>query len=145
MNEETVFNYRRIDDRIATSGIFTDQQLSQLPAWGYQSVINLLPDSSDYALLDEGRRVAEMGLDYCAIPVDFENPEEGDYGIFDAAMERFAGKRLWIHCAANYRVSAFFARYAMKNLAWSRVQADAHIAGLWSLDDYPAWQQFISA
>jgi protein tyrosine phosphatase (PTP) superfamily phosphohydrolase (DUF442 family) len=145
MNEEAVFNYRRIDDRIATSGIFTDEQLERLPEWGYDSVINLLPDSSDYALVDEGKRVAMMGLDYCAIPVNFDAPEEADYRVFDAAMERFANKRLWIHCAANYRVSAFFSRYARVHLGWSDEQAASHIASLWNPDEYPVWQAFINA
>lgn len=55
--------------------------------------------------------VRSLGLSYINIPVQFAAPSEADLIAFFAAMEANRGHKLWIHCAANYRVSAFLRLY----------------------------------
>jgi hypothetical protein len=54
-----------------------------------------------------------------------------------------AGKTL-IHCAANFRVTAFYSLYAQKHLGWSAAQAEAFRAAIWSGSHEPIWEQFIA-
>ena len=53
------------------------------------------------------------------------------------------GKTL-IHCAANFRVTAFYSLYAEKHLGWSEAQADALRSKIWQGSDYPVWEAFSS-
>ena len=52
--------------------------------------------------------------------------------------------RTLLHCAANFRVSAFYGLYAVKHLGWSVEQAEAFRAPIWESSDYPVWEAFIS-
>ncbi|MEZ4518188.1 MAG: hypothetical protein R3C44_15660 [Chloroflexota bacterium] len=59
-------------------------------------------------------------------------------------MDRLQDEKLFIHCAANYRVTAFYSLYALKHLGWSESQAAAFRARVWGIDRYPAWDAFIA-
>ena len=67
------------------------------------------------------------------------------YGILIVfqAMDAAGDKTIHVHCAANYRVSAFYALYAMHKGLWTLQQAEEHMRGIWNPADYPAWQSFI--
>ena len=54
------------------------------------------------------------------------------------------GKKIIVHCAANYRVSAFYAIFAHRNLGWSEKEAREHIASLWSPAEHEPWDRFIT-
>lgn len=138
-------NYRRIDDRVTTSGSVPLELLDGLGAAGYQAVINLMPDDSEWAVPGEADSVAGQGLAYVYIPVDFTNPTTADLDAFEAAMDANGGKVVHVHCAANYRVSAFYALYAQRKGIWSAERASAHIEDVWGTDDYPVWRAFIAA
>jgi uncharacterized protein (TIGR01244 family) len=144
MSIEQAYNFKRIDERVATAGLLDKQQLAELSDEGYETVINLLPEDSEYAVADEAGIVTRQGLDYIYIPVDFGNPCEADFTEFEQAMETHRDQKLLIHCAANFRVSAFYGIYARQRLGWSSAEARAHIASIWSPAEHPPWAQFIS-
>ncbi|MBN7795756.1 protein tyrosine phosphatase family protein [Parahaliea mediterranea] len=144
MSVERAFNFRPVSENVATSGLLNEEQLSALGASGYEAVINLLPHDSQYAIPGEEAIVAGQGIDYFYIPVDFAHPVAEDYAAFVRAMGACRGKRLLIHCAANYRVSAFYAIYAWEHLGWSATRAREHIASIWQLEDNPPWESFIA-
>ncbi len=50
-----------------------------------------------------------------------------------------------IHCAANFRVTAFYSLYAQKHLGWSPAQAADFRASIWAGSDYVIWNNFIRA
>ena len=56
-------------------------------------------------------------------------------------MDESRNKRVFVHCAANYRVSGFIALYGQAKLGWSAHQADAHIRRVWEPND--TWKEFI--
>lgn len=143
MSVDQAFNFRKIDTRVASSGVVSAEQLATLADEGFEAVINLMPDSSEYAVAGERDIVTGQGLDYRYIPVDFSAPTEQDYSTFVDAMTETSGRRLLVHCAANYRVSAFFAVYAFEHLGWSGAEAEAHIASIWNPPEHPPWQAFI--
>ena len=143
MNLEGAVNYRKISERVATSGSVSEDRLRRLATEGFDAVVNLLPDSSEAAVADEREIVEGQGLKYHYIPVDFGNPTEADFSLFRHVMENAGDKKILIHCAANYRVSAFYSLYAMQDRDWSWEDARAHIASIWDPTDYPVWNRFI--
>ena len=144
MSVDEAYNFRAVSERLGTAGVVSPGQLAQLGSEGYDAVINLLPADNRDAVADEPRIVADQGLDYVHIPVDFKAPTQEDHAAFVAAMQAHDGRKLLLHCAANYRVTAFYAIYAVQHLGWSRDQAYDFIAGTWNLADYPVWEAFVA-
>jgi protein tyrosine phosphatase (PTP) superfamily phosphohydrolase (DUF442 family) len=136
-----IYNWLRLDGRITTSGQPTEAQLAALAALGVRTVINLAPHEGRFALPGEAEKVQALGMEYLNIPVDFAAPEEADFTAFAAAMRRLEGQAVHVHCAANYRVSAFLARYRRDVLGLPEAEARAHLAGIWSPN--PVWAAFI--
>ena len=58
-------------------------------------------------------------------------------------MKQLPDGKTLIHCAANFRVTAFYSLYALRNLGWSEAQAEVFWASIWHGSDYPVWEQFI--
>lgn len=139
------YNYREINEHLSLSGVINEEQLASLSAEGYGALINLLPEENEYSVSTERDIVQQQGLDYTYIPVDFNQPSIKQFQAFADALDRCKNKRTIVHCAANYRVSAFYAIYAYKNLGWTRQQALDFIGSIWVTADYPRWQEFIDA
>jgi len=141
---ESSVNFRRVTETITTSGTVEASDLATLGAYGYDAVVNLLPDRSEHAVADERAIVERQGLAYIAIPVDFRSPTREAFESFVVAMDAHEGDTVHVHCAANYRVSAFFALYAERKGWWDTARADEHIHDLWDPSELPAWQQLIT-
>lgn len=138
------YNFRQVDERLGTAGVVNEAQLGELKAEGYEAVISLLPSDSEYAVANEPDIVLAQGLGFTYIPVDFAAPTREDFEEFEKAMKANAGRKLMLHCAANYRVSAFYSIYAVRHEGWSRQQAYDFIGGIWNLDEYPVWKAFVA-
>ena len=144
MSTETIYNYRRADDQTITGGQPDAAQLAAAAAEGVRAVINLAPDDPERSLPDEAGLVQSLGMAYYHVPVDWNAPREEDYAAFEAAMAARPPGRVLIHCAANYRATAFFALYAMRQRGWSAAEAEAFRASVWRGSDYPVWEAFIA-
>lgn len=144
MTVEDSYNFRRISERLTTSGLVSVAQLSSLHREGYDAVINLLPDSSEHAVTDEARIVRDQGLDYVYIPVDFDAPTHGDLEAFMHALTARAGQKVHVHCAANYRVSAFYSLYALHNGLCTEDEANELVQEVWNPGEHPAWMTFVA-
>ena len=55
---ETIYDWRRLDDRITTSGQPTEPQLAEIHALGVRHIVNLGLHTSVKALPDEAASVA---------------------------------------------------------------------------------------
>ena len=142
---EGSYNFRRVSANLTTSGVVGSQRLQALAGQGYQALINLLPDSSQQAVAEEAQLVRAQGLEYIHIPVDFVQPGVAEYAQFCTHMDRLAQTPVHVHCAANYRVTAFYACYAEQRGLWTREQAMAFIDDVWRPQDYPGWPQWFEA
>jgi protein tyrosine phosphatase (PTP) superfamily phosphohydrolase (DUF442 family) len=85
---ETIYNWRRLDDRITTSGQLTEAQLSDIRSLGVRYVVNLGLHTHEKALPDEASSVGRLGMTYIHIPVDFQNPTVQDFDKFCVVMEQ---------------------------------------------------------
>ncbi|MGI9293593.1 MAG: protein tyrosine phosphatase family protein [Pseudomonadales bacterium] len=144
MSAKGIYNYREVNANLATAGIPSPEQLASLGSEGFEAVINLLPADSEYAVKGEKEIVETQGIDYRYIPVDFSAPAENDFVRFTSYMDEVKDKKVLLHCAANYRVSAFYALYAVQNKMWSEEQAQEFVSSVWNPDDYSAWPEFIA-
>jgi protein tyrosine phosphatase (PTP) superfamily phosphohydrolase (DUF442 family) len=120
-----------VGDGLATAGQPSELELGEVAASGFQVVVNLGLLDPRYCLADEALVVRALGLEYHHVPVDFNAPSVADFERFTTVMRAAKGKRTFVHCAANYRVSCFVALYAEAELGWSRAEADAHVARVW--------------
>ena len=78
MNEPTtITNWKRLSERVTTSGQPAESDLGSLAALGVRTVINLALHTHERALPDEAGSVAALGMAYVHIPVAFNQPTEG--------------------------------------------------------------------
>ena len=139
---DAIVNFRRIDQRLLTSGQPTEAQFRALAAAGCVEVINLATDDPRWALPGEAELLLQLGMAYHHIPVVFSAPQAGEFARFERTLDTLRQHQTLVHCAANYRVSCFMALYGERRMGWTREQADAHIASVWSPD--AVWSGFLS-
>lgn len=136
-------NFLQIDERLATSGMPAAEDFQSIGRAGYGAVINLALSTSDYALANEGELVTRAGMTYVHIPVNFETPRPEDFGRFAAVMDTLRNERVFVHCAANKRVSAFVFLYRTLRSAKARPDAERDLKRIWSPDG--VWRDFVNA
>ncbi len=140
----SIYNYRALDDSLCTSGQPTTLQLASIAAAGFTTIINLaLHDDPRYSLPDEPGTVKSLGVTYVHIPVQFAAPTEGDLLAFFAAMDAHRNQKLWVHCAANIRVSAFLGLYRVIKQGWEVERAFELMHEFWQPNE--VWSSFIAA
>ena len=138
-----IHKYRQIDGRLSTSGQPSIKQIAAIADAGFQTIINLaLHDDPRYSLPDEPGVVTGLGLKYVHIPVQFSAPKTTELQAFFDAMEADSSRMIWVHCAANIRVSAFLGLYRVIKQGWNQDEAFALMHGLWEPDQ--VWSTFIN-
>ena len=143
MSTQDICNYRKVDDQISTGGQPTKEQLQAAAEVGFKAVINLATYNPQNSLADEDELVHSLDMTYFAIPVDWNDPKIEDFEAFEKVMLQLNGVNTLIHCAANFRVTAFYGLYAMKHLGWTETKADKFRQSVWQEKDYPIWEKFI--
>ncbi|HTQ99931.1 MAG TPA: protein tyrosine phosphatase family protein [Candidatus Acidoferrum sp.] len=139
----TLKNLRRVSFTLATSGQPNERQLATIADEGFTVVINLaLHDDPRYSLADETGTVTALGMQYFHIPVRFDHPTRADLDAFFRAMTATEGRKRWIHCAANYRVSAFLGLYWTLIQGQDQEQAFALLRDVWQPN--ATWATFIA-
>ena len=141
---DEIYNYRDAAPDLATSGQPREEQLAAIAEAGYDVVINLaLHDDPRYSLKDEASSVQRLGLEYIHIPVQFGAPTESDLLKFFDAMDRHKHHRVWVHCAANMRVSAFLGLYWRIREGWPEHRAFALLREI--SEPNAVWAEFIGS
>jgi protein tyrosine phosphatase (PTP) superfamily phosphohydrolase (DUF442 family) len=135
-NTHQVFNW------LWTSGQLSESDISQLPALGIEAVINLALPTSSNALHGEAELITRQGLAYIQIPVEWEHPEPEQFIQFAGVLKAFAGRKVWVHCAKNMRVSAFIYLYRKHILRENEEQASFPMREIWHPNEI--WQEFIN-
>ena len=138
---EEIENFLQLSDRIATSGQPDEGQIIEIGRTGFEVIINLALTGTDYALEDEAGLVRSLGMEYIHIPVIWENPTLENLETFMAAMDSLQGKKVFVHCAANMRVSAFMALYRILRLGWDVERAMEDVHKIWEPNE--RWAAFI--
>lgn len=139
---ETIRNFQVVSDQLASAGQIGYDQIPLIREEGYEVVINL-------AIADEERNgregflVAQEGLTYIHIPVEWNQPRLSDLEMFFDVMQANDDRKVFVHCFANMRASAFV--YLYRTL----VEGDAEAAALatmhevWDPGELQQWADLI--
>ncbi len=126
-----IYNYLDIENLYATSGQPSATQFQLIKDAGYETVKNLAPTSMlENSVVEEEKILQELELKYIHIPVDFKNPTDEDFEIFVNKLE--SSEKVWVHCAANMRVSAFTYRYRKHIKGEEEATAKVDLDKIWT-------------
>ena len=139
-----IYNFEPITDWLGTSGQPTESQFSAIADAGYSAVVNLALPSSDNAIKNEGSIVSGHGMAYFHIPVVFENPTLSDLRLFFGVMNALDGKKVWVHCVVNARVSAFVYQYLRYAKGLDDEAAKTQLLRKWLPEMDDVWRRFLS-
>ena len=134
-------NFLLVDERLATSGMPKPEDFGAVRRAGFEVVINLAMPTSDNAMPNEGDLVSAQGMTYIHIPVNFESPQPSDFDRFTRVMDACEGQRVFVHCAANMRVSAFVFLHRLRHGA-DRAAAESDLKKIWEPDG--VWREFVN-
>jgi protein tyrosine phosphatase (PTP) superfamily phosphohydrolase (DUF442 family) len=137
---QRIYNFLSINERLATSGQPKPDQFPAIAEAGYEMVLNLLPDQSDAYFPGEEALVRSLGLSYHRISVIWTAPTPENLDEFFEILKQNQEKKLYIHCAANMRVSAFLYLWRVKN-GEDPLDAEAEMHDIWVPDG--VWATFI--
>jgi protein tyrosine phosphatase (PTP) superfamily phosphohydrolase (DUF442 family) len=140
---EQIRNYYPIDVHIATAGQPTADQFKTIKQAKFDLIINLALADSPNAITDEGELIRQLEMDYIHIPVDFKAPTLDDLNTFFAVIDQHQDKRIFVHCALNWRVSAFIFLYKRIRQHVPASDAFSAMKAVWKPDN--TWQQFIES
>ena len=132
---------RPVFDWLWTSGQLSAADIGRLPGLGIEAVVNLALPTASNALPGEAELVTGLGLPFVQIPVPWEQPELKHLQQFFGVLDAFAGRRLWVHCAKNMRVSAFVYLYRRLRRGESHQLALDPMQTVW--EPNPVWREFI--
>jgi protein tyrosine phosphatase (PTP) superfamily phosphohydrolase (DUF442 family) len=133
-------NFVQWREGLASSAQPSGAWLATVGEQKYDVLVNLAPPQSGGSLRDEGGIVASKGVKYVNIPVDFMHPTAEDFRFFSEVMKASAGKRVFVHCQANFRGSSFVFLY---RAIYEDAGHDAleKLQSVWAPE--PVWKKFI--
>lgn len=136
-----IYGFHAVGDRLGTAGQPTQSQFQMIRESGFQTVINLALPTSDHTIANEGSVVTSLGMSYVHIPEDFKAPTSQNFSTFCRVTEAFDDRPVFVHCAANMRVSAFVFLYRVmfQRVAVSEAERDLHT--VWQPNEI--WSRFI--
>lgn len=137
-----IYNYLRIENLYSTSGQPSETQFALIRDEGFECIINLAPTSRlENSIVEEEQILSSLGMSYIHIPVDFKCPTDDDFQQFVNALNGKDPSKVWVHCAANMRVSAFTYRYRCNIVGEDENTARADLRKIW--DPIGVWKSFV--
>jgi len=136
-HEGPAMNLHVIDNRLLTGGHFTENGLESVAEQGVTVVIDLRPAPPE----DQEQRLAERGIKWINIPVEWQQPTLANFAEFTAAMQDSAGEKVFVQCQANYRASTMTYLYRVKVEGVAEPVARKDLEAAWQPND--TWGAFI--
>ena len=138
---DDIRNYREYSPTFASAGQPSQEELEAVRDADFERVIFIGVSSSRIALANEDVIVKELGMDYVHVPVIYEAPTISDFYHFAAIMQREPDRKTLLHCAANFRASAFSFLYRVIYEDVPVAEAKADMNSVWQPND--TWRQLI--
>jgi uncharacterized protein (TIGR01244 family) len=139
----TITNLTVLNDSLWSAGQPTRAELAEVAQAGFSVVINLALATSDNAIADEAEVAQSLGMEYIHIPVVWDAPRPDNLQKFMDAMDTHADEKVFVHCAMNYRASAFVALWRVLRQGWEEAEAFTVQKTVWNLSEYPVWEKFV--
>jgi protein tyrosine phosphatase (PTP) superfamily phosphohydrolase (DUF442 family) len=131
-------NFSQISERLASSGMPSESDVTVLKNNGYKHIISLLPGNQK----EERGQVNAVNLTFNQIPVAWGNPTLQDFKKFVSLMDRFGKNKVLVHCALNYRASAFSYLYQVTQNHENPEAAEKKLQTIWEPDGI--WLDFMN-
>jgi protein tyrosine phosphatase (PTP) superfamily phosphohydrolase (DUF442 family) len=138
----SILNEIPINDLLMTSGQPSAEQLKDIAAEGYSTIINLALPNSKNVLAGEADLVALLGMNYLCIPVDWERPSVEKFDFFATVLQAIRDEKVWVHCALNMRVACFMFLYQVLYLNIEEKIAYQRMTRVWQPND--RWVAFMN-
>lgn len=136
-------NYIEYSPTFSSAGQPTEEQLGAVKAAGFEKVIYIAFTNGRSSIASEDAIVKELGMDYVHIPVIWDAPTKSDYYAFASAMQQEPDRKTLLHCAANFRASAFSMLYRVLHEGVSVSDAKADMNKIWQPNE--TWKNLIFA
>ena len=139
---ETIRNHQIVSDELASAGQIGYEQIPLLADERYEVVVNL-------AVADEERNgregflVTQSGLTYIHIPVEWQEPKLSDVQMFFDVMQANEGRKVFVHCFANMRASAFVYLYRTLVEGVPEAEARGTMSEVWDPGELEQWASLI--
>lgn len=134
---------RRYNGQLSSAGQPQVVHLPYLAHAGFGAVVNLALPTSPNALPDEAELCAELGLRYCHLPIPFDAPTLEHVDAFLTLMDTLTNQRVLVHCALNWRASAFVFLYRVLRLGDDPAAAKAELLSVWTPNEQ--WSELIES
>lgn len=138
---EKILNFVKINESLISSGQPLEHEFELIKNEGFEVVINLALNDSTNAINNEDLVVSSLGLIYIHIPVDFENPKTEQASIFLNSLKSLKNRKVWVHCAFNYRATIFIYLYHKHLLHTPFENIDFKVFDEWTPDE--KWQKIM--
>lgn len=135
--EALAVNFVAIDEHLDTAGQPDEAVLATLGSRGYGLVVNLAPPGVTPA--KEAEILAEAGVRYVNIPVDWRNPTAEDFAAFSRTLASTNGERVLVHCQMNMRASVFTFLHRVTHDRVDPAEAFKAVAAVWTPNE--RWTQ----
>ena len=74
--------------------------------------------------------------------MDFKKPLKANFDKFVENIKQNKNKKIWVHCAANMRVSAFVYKYRRDELGLEDKDINKDLKAIWTPNK--TWQSFLN-
>ena len=135
-----VMNYHRIDERLVTGGHFVDDGLAVLKTEGVTVVIDL----RDKPPAGQKEKLAEKGIEWINVPIEWNDPETADFEHFSKVMQAHQADHVLVQCAANYRASAMTYLYRVVVEQVDEDDAGKDLYAVWTpVEENQKWSDYM--
>ncbi|MBU1115247.1 MAG: hypothetical protein KKF21_02650 [Bacteroidetes bacterium] len=138
---ENILNFKKNDEYLSTSGQPTEVEFNLIANEGFDVVINFRPEEEMLGVFDERRLVENLGLKYFQIPMTFDTLNNQILSKFFEVLEYNNGKKIFVHCHRNIRVSVLIILYRLIILGWEREVALKEFSEF--IEVTPMWEDYI--
>ncbi len=135
---QDIRNFSKISQRLASSGMPSEHEISIIKKNGYKHIISLLPGDQN----KERSQVKAINLTFDQVPVEWGDPKLEDFEKFVSLMDTYGEDKVLVHCALNYRASAFSYLYQVTQKLKNQDAAEKKFHTIWEPND--EWFDFIN-
>ena len=140
-NKYRIFRFVEFSDTMAVGGQLSSKQIDSLKADGYEAIVRFVVGEADMSFADEGAYVQQQGMDFASIAISFIDPTEQEYEQFCHVMDRFDGKKVFVHCVAGYCSSSMVYLYQVTRKLQSLDALETRLHKTWRPNE--KWETFI--
>jgi protein tyrosine phosphatase (PTP) superfamily phosphohydrolase (DUF442 family) len=134
-------NVVAVSPTLVTAGQPDRASLLRLKSEGYAAVISLAPGNTSDAVADEAEILKAQGIEYIHVPIPWQTPEASHLEATAAALRRYQGRKVLVHCQMNMRASAVTFLYRAIYTKENPAAAWADVKKVWTPKDQ--WAKYV--